>query len=43
MDWSTVVGGAANAVINGIAVFLAVRYTGRLVEKVEKKDKKNEK
>lgn len=39
LNATTLASSAIVAVVNGIAMFLAVRYTARIVEKIESKGK----
>lgn len=36
MDWTAIIAGAVSSAVNGIAVFLAVRYLGRAMDKLER-------
>lgn len=40
LNWTTLISSAITAAVNGCVTYLCIRYVGRLVEKVEKKDKK---
>lgn len=42
MNWTTIISGAITAAINGIALFLATRYTARLVDRIERNGKKRD-
>lgn len=42
MEWITLVSGAINSAINGVSIYLACRYVGRLADRIEKRSKNGE-
>lgn len=40
INWTTVISSAITSVINAMAVFLSIRYMGKIVDKFERTGKK---
>jgi hypothetical protein len=40
LNWSLIIASTISSVINAVAIFLATRWVGRAVDKIEKNNKK---
>lgn len=40
INWDSIIMGAVSASLNGVSMFIVIRYTSRLFDKIEKKKDK---